>query len=273
MTNEIQNINQDKKSIVNFLASKYEMEPAAFQSVIKETVMPGNVKNEEMASFLLVAKEYDLNPLTKEIYAFPGRGKITPIVSVDGWAKIINSHPQLDGIEFIDNNDGSNLISVECKIYRKDRKMPICASEYMAECKGPSEPWKKWPRRMLRHKALIQAARYAFSFSGIYDPDEAERIKDVTPQSPLTPVHSTPDLNAAMQQIEEPKDKEVVVDENQIEMFPSLLDDYRIRIKKTSSKTVLKQIGQEIAESGMSESDKEEIKELYSTKLNLLKND
>jgi len=28
----------------------------------------------------------------------------------------------------------------------------------------------------LRHKALIQAARLAFGFSGIYDQDEAERI-------------------------------------------------------------------------------------------------
>jgi hypothetical protein len=31
---------------------------------------------------------------------------------------------------------------------------------------------------MLRHKAMIQAARYAFGFAGIYDPDEAERIAE-----------------------------------------------------------------------------------------------
>ena len=41
-----------------------------------------------------------------------------------------------------------------------------------------AEPWKQWPRRMLRHKATIQAGRYAFGISGIVDPDEAERIKD-----------------------------------------------------------------------------------------------
>jgi hypothetical protein len=36
---------------------------------------------------------------------------------------------------------------------------------------------------MHRHKSLIQAARIAFGFSGIYDEDEAERIteKDITP--------------------------------------------------------------------------------------------
>ena len=39
------------------------------------------------------------------------------------------------------------------------------------------------PRRMLRHKALIQGARIAFGFSGIYDEDEARDIgmKNVTP--------------------------------------------------------------------------------------------
>jgi hypothetical protein len=31
---------------------------------------------------------------------------------------------------------------------------------------------------MLRHKAAIQAARYAFGFAGIMEPDEAERIGD-----------------------------------------------------------------------------------------------
>jgi hypothetical protein len=30
---------------------------------------------------------------------------------------------------------------------------------------------------MLRHKAAIQAIRYAFGFSGIVDPDEADRMR------------------------------------------------------------------------------------------------
>ena len=48
----------------------------------------------------------------------------------------------------------------------------------MAECKRNTDPWRQWPNRMLRHKATIQAARYAFGFSGIADPDEAERSAD-----------------------------------------------------------------------------------------------
>ncbi len=39
---------------------------------------------------------------------------------------------------------------------------------------------------MLRHKATIQAARYAFGLSGIYDPDEGERIQASDPVN-ITP--------------------------------------------------------------------------------------
>ena len=35
---------------------------------------------------------------------------------------------------------------------------------------------------MLRHKALIQTARYAFGFSGIVDEDEYQRMVNVTPE-------------------------------------------------------------------------------------------
>jgi phage recombination protein Bet len=191
MTETNQIVKQEEKlSVINAMAEKYGMEKPAFEAVIKNTVMPGNVKQEEFVSFLSVAKEYDLNPLIKEIYAFPSKGGIQPIVSIDGWCRIINEHPQLNGIEFKDNIIDGKVDSIECIIHRKDREKPITATEYMEECQRNTDPWKKWPRRMLRHKALIQCARYAFGFSGIYDKDEAERIgesinsqgyKNVTP--------------------------------------------------------------------------------------------
>jgi len=81
-------------------------------------------------------------------------------------------------MEFIDAADEKgNLLSITCRIFRKDRERHIEVTEYMNECRGSSEPWKKWPARMLRHKATIQAARYAFGLSGIIDPDEAERYE------------------------------------------------------------------------------------------------
>ncbi len=149
----------------------------AFQGVLFNTVMPNNVNVEQATAFLMVAKEYKLNPITKEIYAFPSKGGIQPIVSVDGWLKIINQHPQFNGLETTENFDNdNNLISTTAKIYRKDRDKPVIVTEYLAECDMNTQPWKKYPVRMLRHKATIQAARYAFGFSGIVDEDEAQRI-------------------------------------------------------------------------------------------------
>ena len=171
----------DRPSLIGAMARAYNMEPKAFADAVRATCMPANASNEEFAAFLMVAKEYDLNPITREIYAFPKKGGgIQPIVGIDGWMNLINSHPQCDGIEFVDEfDDKKNLVSITCRIFRKDRNRPTMVTEYMAECKRPTEPWQKWPARMLRHKAAIQCARYAFGFAGIIDPEEAERSPEV----------------------------------------------------------------------------------------------
>lgn len=170
-----------KASLIATMANEHSMEPAAFAKTIKLTCMPANASDEEFAAFLMVAHKHGLNPVTREIYAFPKKGGgIQPIVGIDGWMTLINNHPQFDGIEFEDVFDKSGaLTAIKCSIYRKDRGRPVSVTEYMDECKRPTEPWQKWPARMLRHKAAIQAARYAFSFSGIIDPEEAERSPDV----------------------------------------------------------------------------------------------
>jgi hypothetical protein len=130
-------------------------------------------------ALMIVADQYGLNPLTKELYAFPDKNNgIVPVVGVDGWARIINEHPQNDGIEFIEAvvKDDGVPAWIECVIYRKDREHPTRVREYLAECKRATQPWGSHPRRMLRHKSLIQCARLAFGLVGIYDADEAERI-------------------------------------------------------------------------------------------------
>jgi phage recombination protein Bet len=179
------------KSVVADMANKFGMEREAFERVIMATVMPSKVEvsKEQFVAFLSVAKEYNLNPLTREIFAFPSKtGGIQPIVSIDGWLNIINQHPQCDGYEFVDNKDDKgNVTSIECRMYRKDRSRPVTVTEYLKECTQSSSTWQKWPIRMLRHKALIQAARYAFGFSGIIDEDEAQRMVDVSPSHQARP--------------------------------------------------------------------------------------
>lgn len=187
-----------KKSVLMDMASRFGMEPAAFEQTLRATVMPSDkeVSREQFAAFLLVAKEYHLNPLTKEIYAFPGKGgSIQPIVSIDGWMRMINNHPDFDGMEFEDTLEDGKLVSITCKMYRKDRAHPISVTEYMIECRRDTDTWRKWPARMLRHKSAIQAARYAFGFSGIYDEDEAARINEAQREIDVTPA-SAPEKTA-----------------------------------------------------------------------------
>jgi phage recombination protein Bet len=160
-------------------------------STLKATAFKGDVSNEQMMALLIVADQYRLNPWTKEIYAFPDkRNGIVPVVGVDGWARIINENSQFDGMDFEQDEERCT-----CIIYRKDRNRPIRVTEYLSECKRGTEPWNSHPRRMLRHKAMIQCARIAFGFGGIFDPDEAERIveRDITAESEVVePAHEGP---------------------------------------------------------------------------------
>lgn len=179
------------RSILRAMAERFGMEADKFERTLRATVVPKDCTVEEFAAFLLVAKEYDLNPITREIYAFPKRGGgIQPIVGIDGWMSIINDRPEFDGMEFEDNIFDGTIESITCRIFRKDRSHPTAVTEYLAECKQDTATWKKWPARMLRHKAAIQCARYAFGFSGIIDPDEYERMPSAYPATSETVVPS-----------------------------------------------------------------------------------
>lgn len=166
-----------KKSVLMALATRYGMEPAAFEATVRATCGMAGATREEFAAFVMVCNEYRLNPTTREIFAFPKKGGgIQPIVSVDGWLNLANSHPQFDGLEVtFDHDDTGKLVSATASVHRKDRGHPVVVTEYLAECIRATDPWKM-QHRMLRHKAAIQAIRYAFGFSGIMEPDEAEGI-------------------------------------------------------------------------------------------------
>lgn len=164
-----------------------EGDGAELIATLKATAFKGQVSDAQMAALLMVANQYGLSPWTKEIYAFPDKQNgIVPVVGVDGWSRIINSDEAFDGMEFVQDDE-----SCTCKIYRKDRAHPISVTEWMSECKRNTQPWQSHPKRMLRHKAMIQCARLAFGFVGIYDEDEAQRI--VNTERDVTPIVDTSD--------------------------------------------------------------------------------
>ncbi len=170
-----------RKTALETLASSLQLQPKVLQDTLRATAFAACKTNEEFVSLVVVANAYGLNPLTKEIYAFPAKGGgIVPMVSVDGWIRIMNSHPEFDGIEFEDIVDQQGKVqAIEGIIYRKDRARPTKVIEYLDECKRNTEPWNKMPNRMLRNRTLIQTARIAFGFSGIVA--EGDDVIDIEP--------------------------------------------------------------------------------------------
>ena len=118
---------------------------------------------------LRLARQYCLDPTqTEVIFVQYEKNDWQALISVDGWMTFINRHPAFIGITFSQSCDEASHLDawIECTIHRSDRAIPISIREYLSEVQGESEIWKQMPRRMLRHKALIQCARLAFGMSG-----------------------------------------------------------------------------------------------------------
>lgn len=208
------------RSLVVKFAERFGVDSDKLLATLKATCFKTKdpATNEQMMALLVVADQYRLNPFTKEIFAFEDKHKgIVPVVSVDGWARIINEHPQYDGVEFV----YSETITMqkdakpcpewcEAHIYRKDRGRPIIVREYLDEVFQPprggySGPWQTHTKRFLRHKTFIQCSRIAFGFAGIYDEDEAGRIIEgeavrvAANAGPVTDASTIGDLSARLE--------------------------------------------------------------------------
>ena len=215
---QVATINQPTSLIQRF-AGRYFVDADKLLTTLKATAFKQKangpeVTNEQMMALLVVADQYRLNPFTKEIFAYPDKGGIVPVVGVDGWSRIINENPQLDGIAFtysektVEHKGKTCHQWIECHIQRKDRANPITVREYFSEVVRELEyktPWDTHPNRMHRHKTLIQCARIAFGFAGIYDEDEAERVIEmgaIEVPAKITPNAGAGDeLTAAQKQV------------------------------------------------------------------------
>lgn len=217
----VQQAVQGKVSLMARIADRYAVDPdkmkatliaTAFRQKSKPDKPVVAISDEQLMMLLVVADQYKLNPFTRELYAFPSEGGIVAIVSVDGWIRIVNERPELKSISFEMAPSGTEDPWISCTIERHDRNKPTTITEFLSECSRNTEPWNQMPRRMLRHKALIQCARVAFGFGGIFDPDEAERIVSVIEQPTRPAIEGKPKTSppkARLKQDAPPADDEV----------------------------------------------------------------
>ena len=201
---------KDKKlSLLEQMAGRFGMSADVLFNTLKGTIMKPDkdgraATTEEMAAFMIVANKYELNPFTKEIYAFVDkRAGVVPIISTDGWTKLMTSHQAYKNHSFKYSEtsvtlDGAKPCPEWCEIdVEKKDGSHVVIREYLDEVYRPAfkaqggykveGPWQTHTKRMLRHKTKMQGGREAFGFTGIYDEDEAERIIDVVAIDPNAP--------------------------------------------------------------------------------------
>ena len=125
-----------------------------------------DVPAKTILTLLRMMQNLHLDPLLEEIgLAQYEDGQWHVFITIEGCAKLLNQHPQFNGLVF---HQANTLIEgvpewIECSIYRKDREVPTTVREYYIEVKGETAIWQKMPRRILRHKALQQCVRLAMT--------------------------------------------------------------------------------------------------------------
>lgn len=223
-------VSEDSEKLLVRMAEEYGIAPNKFLALVKKAAFRRDVgfdgpTNQQVARLLIVANKYNLDPFTGELYGQPTPGgDVLPVLTVDGWSRLINSHPELDGLDFRRSEEmvqmpGALSLAhdwMEVEIWRKDRSRPTVIREYLDEVyKAPLDPenplnqgpWQTHPKRCHRHKTLIQGARIAFGYTGVYDPDEATNILHALRADSEKPPAYTPKAAQIVYQDKEQVDK------------------------------------------------------------------
>lgn len=166
---------------------------------LRSTVAQG-ATDEELKMLLYLSKEYDLDPLKKEIYLIKYGGKSTVITSRDGYLKIANTNENFDGLEsdvvyqgdkLSKRDDGSlhieyseahltfdksKLTGAFCSVFRKDRAKATTVFVSIKDYYKKGAPiWEQYINAMILKVAEAMALKRAFAISGLVTQEEIEK--------------------------------------------------------------------------------------------------
>ena len=155
------------QTAINSLCQTINLDPEEVQLWLDQHL---GVPLYPQVQLLRLANKYQLDPLSDEISLLRCQDQIyQPFITIDGWSKLINHHPQYAGMSLRDSSELTNGIPtwMECTIYRNDRILPIVIKEYFEEVRTDHPSWQQMPRRMLRHRVIQQCARLALGINAI----------------------------------------------------------------------------------------------------------
>lgn len=168
------------QTAINSLCQTLSLDPEEIQLWLDQHL---GVPLYPQVQLLRLANKYQLDPLSDEIALLQGQDQTyQPFITIDGWSRLINNHPQYAGMSLRDSTELIDGIPawIECTIYRNDRILPIVIKEYFEEVRTDHLSWQQMPRRMLRHRVIQQCARLALSIS-----DNVKFLEPLTTDSNL----------------------------------------------------------------------------------------
>ena len=129
--------------------------------------------------FAAVAQAFGLNPFKREIYATTYRNKdgqtvMSIVTGYEVYLKRAEMNPNYNGFE-TNFQVVNGEMGCTCKVYRKDRTMPVTSTVWMSEYSTGRSLWASKPRMMLEKVAIATAFRRTFpcDFGGMpYTTDE-----------------------------------------------------------------------------------------------------
>lgn len=180
------------------------------QIALVKTMVAKEASDDEFELMLHMARKYNLDPLTKQIWLVKYRGQPANIFTGrDGFLDIAHRSGQFNGMDtkvevvqepidktFTFYNKKANRqetgrlhrpwqYKATCTVYRKDMQHPIIAEVFEDEYTTCQNLWKDKARTMIGKVAESQALRKAFQISGLYSPDEMPEPppheRDITP--------------------------------------------------------------------------------------------
>jgi phage recombination protein Bet len=171
--------------------------------------------------FAAVAQAFGLNPFKREIYATTYRNKdgqtvMSIVTGYEVYLKRAEMNPNYNGFE-TNFQVVNGEMGCTCKVYRKDRTMPVTSTVWMSEYSTGRSLWASKPRMMLEKVAIATAFRRAFpcDFGGMpYTTDELPEHMtgaDKLEQQGFTEVSQ--DVSQQQQATAKPKPAKKVIDE------------------------------------------------------------
>lgn len=171
-------------------------------NTVREYLVRGNgdVSEQEVVMFINLCKFQKLNPFLNEAYLIKfGSQPSQIIVSKEAFMKRAEANSNYKGFEagiIVERN--AELIEIEgavklkndaliggwCKVYRKDREMPITSKISLDEFGKGQATWKQMPLNMIRKSAIVNALREAFpeNLGAMYTEDDADLRKESSPE-------------------------------------------------------------------------------------------